>query len=307
MCALWLVAAPAQAAEADEQALAASLFREGKALIEGGQLAGACEKFAESQRLEPKLGTLLYLATCHEQTGRVASAWAEYEQAAAMAARSKEPERQRLASERARALEPRLARLRIVLEGPPPPPGAELLLDGKKLGLASANVALPVDPGSHTVELSAMGRKPWRLSLLATPGATVDVAVPALEAVEPEAPPAPPPRAPEAPPPPAIAPATFVLGGVAVVGLAVGAGFGASFLSQRNDGLRECDSATCTARGLEQLDSARSASLISGVAFGVGAAAGVAAVVVHVLGVGRGSGAVTVAWTSSGARVGGAF
>src|SRR5688500_18545046 len=70
-----------------DKALAEVLFREGRQLLQRGETDAACEKFAESHRLDEALGTLLNLAVCHESQGRFASAWAEFHQAAATARR----------------------------------------------------------------------------------------------------------------------------------------------------------------------------------------------------------------------------
>ncbi len=53
----------------DQQALAATLFKEAKALLNSGRIPEACRKLEESERLDPSGGTLLNLAVCHEREG----------------------------------------------------------------------------------------------------------------------------------------------------------------------------------------------------------------------------------------------
>jgi len=56
------------AAWAAMPALAESLYQDGRDLLTAGRTAEACEKFAESHRLDPAAGTLLNLAACNERT-----------------------------------------------------------------------------------------------------------------------------------------------------------------------------------------------------------------------------------------------
>jgi hypothetical protein len=84
LCLLWGFAllAPASRAVAQDgpnvKALAQSLFKEGRTLMTAGKTAEACDKFAESDRLDPEIGTHLNLAMCHETLGKTASAWVEF-------------------------------------------------------------------------------------------------------------------------------------------------------------------------------------------------------------------------------------
>src|SRR5215470_17557485 len=110
--AAWLGAicpdARAQSAEAE------ALFRDGRSLIKAGKLAAGCDKLAASERLESSVGTLLNLGDCREKQGKLASAWAAFRQAEAMARRTGgDDRRQAEAGRRAGLLEPRLANLTI--------------------------------------------------------------------------------------------------------------------------------------------------------------------------------------------------
>jgi hypothetical protein len=165
--------ARAQSAEA----AAISLFDEAERLAAQGEYAAACPKYAESHRLDPQLGALLHLAACYEQTGRLASAWSAFRDAADLG-RKRHDARAALALERAAALEPRLPRLAVVVNSSVP--GIEVRRDGVQVGPAAWSVLLPVDPGEHVIEVSAPGRRIWRSTLTLQEGARATVEVPEL-------------------------------------------------------------------------------------------------------------------------------
>src|SRR4051794_15936451 len=107
--------AEARAQDAMAKATAEALFADGTRLVARGDYRAACPKLAASQRLDPGVGTGLYLADCYERLGLVASAWAEFRSAsaAARAAGSGEREREQVAADRAKALESKLSLLVI--------------------------------------------------------------------------------------------------------------------------------------------------------------------------------------------------
>jgi hypothetical protein len=156
-----------------DAALAESLFREGKRLVAANKFSEACPKFAESYRLDPGLGTLLNLATCYESEGKIASAWAQYSEAAARARRENDPDRAEFADERVNALEPQLPRLSVSVAKEAEHPGLIVKLDGQPLNNAVLGVPLPVDPGVHQLEASANGKETWTQSIKFEPGAPV--------------------------------------------------------------------------------------------------------------------------------------
>jgi len=170
----------ARAGDADKGA-AQVLFEQGRSLVQDKRFAEACPKFAESLRLDPGIGTMLWLADCYENSGKTASAWAEFKEAAATAALQKDS-RADLARRRAGDLEPKLAKLLLV-----PPPGGnvaglEVERDGAPIGVAELGVAVPVNPGVHVISVGAAGKKRWStsVSVVDKPG-TVSVAIPVLE------------------------------------------------------------------------------------------------------------------------------
>jgi hypothetical protein len=175
-----LLAAGIARAQGVQSTVAQQLFEEGRTLVAAGKHEEACGKFEESHRLEPATGTLLNLALCNEQRGRTASAWLNYHDALTRMAREQDP-RQELASQRVAALEPRLSRV-LVNVSEPRPDGLWVSLDGVQLGSASWGVALPVDPGSHTLRAGAPARRAVELEVAApAEGAVRAVEVPALE------------------------------------------------------------------------------------------------------------------------------
>src|SRR5258705_13207662 len=96
LAALGLSSAAARAQSGDS-AVAQALFDQAKQLLADGRTAEACPKLEESQRLEPRSGTLINLARCYEQLGRLASAWSKYIEAATSAKASGNTEREAVA------------------------------------------------------------------------------------------------------------------------------------------------------------------------------------------------------------------
>jgi hypothetical protein len=178
--ALALPAAPAGAQSATDSATAESLFNEALTLLADKKPAEACPKLEASQQLDPGIGTLLYLADCYQQVGRTASAWGTFREAAYLAKSAKD-EREDVAVESARNLEPKLSYLTVQVT-PAPGVALEVKRDGEPMQDALWNTAIPVDPGDHTIAASAPGKKPWSTTVKVGEGPRQEsVAVPALE------------------------------------------------------------------------------------------------------------------------------
>jgi hypothetical protein len=171
-----------EATEADKVA-AEALFDQAKVLAKQGHFSDACPKFAESQRLDPGIGTMLYLADCYEQIGRTASAWAQFREAAAAAKAGNQPEREKIARDRVAALEARLSRLSVTVPIEAQAPGLVVTRDATPLGPALWGTPIPVDPGEHTITATAPGKKKWSATVVIKSGDTTPIAaaVPPLE------------------------------------------------------------------------------------------------------------------------------
>jgi len=155
---------------ASQRASAEALFQQATQLMDEKRYAEACEKLAGSQELDPALGTMLYLADCYEHAGKSASAWALFHEAADTAQRANQPDRQRIALERAKSLEERLSKLEVRVPAVRQVAGLEVLLNGTLVPRASWNTALPVDPGPTRLEARAPGKKTWTTTLAVAAG-----------------------------------------------------------------------------------------------------------------------------------------
>jgi hypothetical protein len=272
---------------AGDAATAETLFNEGKRLSDSGDYAAACPKLAESYRLDPGGGTLTALAVCHESQGKTASAWAEFIQVASDARQAHRADREKFAKQRIAALEPKLSKLTVMVDPSAAGiSGLEVRRDDVVLGKPTWGTAIPVDPGDHTIEARAKGKETWSTHVkLGDSADAQNVTVPALDDA-PAAPSAPETSTPDKDKsdeskPTSEAPASdastgssqrvvgLVVGGAGLALAAVGAGFGASALSNASSANQSCPNSTCDIQaGLNAENSAKSAALISDVMFG---------------------------------------
>ena len=292
LCALSLLSAAPAFAEptADDRAVARSLFDQARVFMKNNDYTGAAPKLEESMRLDPGVGTLFNLADCYEHLGRVASAWGAFAEAADLARRAGQKEREDVARARANALEPKLSRIHMHLASPRPE-GLEIHLDNKLLGPATLDTDLPIDPGDHRVHLNAPGKTAADIDVkISTTPDTTKVELPAL-ADAPVAPVAPPPvvvMPPVEPPAPQTPssdwhrPAAIALGAGAVVGLAIGAGFALKASGNWSDAKDAGCPNACSNTGYDKWDSARGGATVSTVGFVVGGALAAAAVIMLV-------------------------
>lgn len=282
-----------------DRAAAEALYDQGLRLMQEKSYDQACPKLEESQRLDPGVGTLLYLGHCYQEMERLASAWATFKEAAYVAAAAGQSDRETVALERADALKPRLAHLTIRVVDPNVE-GLEVRRDGELLRSATWGVPVPIDAGRHIVEVTAPNRQTWKKSITVPSGAgSTELSVPRLaeqvsqiRAVPVVAPPAtsqPKPAQELTPPatttrsismkdaPPGSAQRTWgwLTIGAAGAGLAVGGVFALLAAQADAEADKKCrgnDPTLCSAEGVALGDTAVSRAGVATVATGVGAA-----------------------------------
>jgi hypothetical protein len=252
------------------------LFREGKRLLEEGELEQACEKLEASERLAPEGGTELNLADCWERIGRTASAWAMFLKAAGNA---KKPARAAEARRRAALLKDQLVYLTIEVSAEADREDLEITRNDQVVDRALWNQAVPVDPDKYTITARAPKHEEWST---ATRLKTKDkvVVVPKLDkaAANKRA------RRPNETPA-STAPNKYrglsiglAIGGAAAIGIATAFAFHSRGLQEDSDAI--CPTTTCGDTGALDLNRrARLEGWVANIGWGLGAAAVAAAIV----------------------------
>ena len=293
MAALVFVWPAAAQSTAGNKAAAEALFEEGRTLMQKHQYGEACSKLEASQNLDAGLGTLMLLSDCYEKTGRTASAWATFREAAAVARMQGDEEREKVARARADALEPNLAKL--VIRGPESTmqiEGLQVKMNGQAVAKAQWGTLIPVDPGEVDFEVSAPGYKSWQLTAQVVQGPSeTAIDIPELQRME---------QAADTPTETTTAlqdggsgsaeaslsmdsgstgsddafkTVGLALGIAGVVGAGVGAYFGLRAKSKNDKSEDHCISKNqCFAEGVDLRDDAKSAATASTIAFGLGGA-----------------------------------
>lgn len=280
LLAMTLLAAPARA-EVDPQkrAISTGLFDEARALMTDGKFAEACPKLEEAQRLDPGIGILYNLSECYWHVGKTASAYAGFRDVAAQAQRAGQVDREVAIRARVDEIEPKLTRLRVMVNAPEAPDEANatlvIMIDDAELGAGSWGSAIPVDPGEHDIVAKAPGYTTWRAKVTASgEGVTTDVDVPALVLASPQPPPPLPPVLVEPSldrPTPWHVPTGAVFIGTGAVALGVGIALGAVAKSKADEADCDADNA-CSPQGLIDRDSALTQAHV-GTALTIGGAA----------------------------------
>jgi hypothetical protein len=273
---------------AEDTVTSDALFQRGVDDMMLGRFDTACPAIAESLRLDPRPGTLFTLAECYAKGGKLASAVVRYDEYLTAFSRmtpeqqSKQLGREKTALEQRDLLKPEVPLLTVRLEAGAPADTRvmrnDTLLNGPSLG-----VALPVDPGEHTVSAQTPNGPRTTQTLTIQKGERKEISlevevttVTTMSTTSKTGGSA----APKAKPPTGSRGDTqrivaLALGGVGVAGLLTGAIAGGVTLARKSSVEQSCDldAKKCsTSQGLDELSSARTSGVVSTVGFAAGGA-----------------------------------
>ena len=172
-------------AVAAEPLAAEAAFNRGVEAMARGDFEGACPEIAESQRLEPRAGTLFTLAECWARAGRIATALARYQEYLRVHSRMTAAEkatqrgREEVAQKQVVELGDRVPHLTLK-RGASWAHGTTVTLNGVVLGDPSIDLAVPLDPGRHLVVVAtaAGARREWVVDLAAGDHEVLPIAPP---------------------------------------------------------------------------------------------------------------------------------
>jgi hypothetical protein len=279
----------ASSASAQEDAAAEALFNKGLSEMEAGHFETACPTLKESQRLDPRMGTLFTLAECEAKGGMIASAVAHYDEylrlfsRLATAQKSTQAGREKVSAAQKAALSPQVPYVTLVLRDAPP--GTTVKWDDMVFNLPALGVPLPVNPGEHVVTTQVPGgtnvvtrvtmEKAERKQVELKAGPQSQGAAKTSPALA---------SAPSSGAPPTSADADagtssgsrriwiYGAGGLGAAGLIVGSITGAMVLGKKGTIDDNCAGTRCNAAGMDAADSAQSLGIVSTIGFSVGIA-----------------------------------
>lgn len=269
--------ARAEGPSAADQTLAQTLFDEAVKLMDQGHFADACPKLAESQHLDPGGGTLINLGFCRQNEGKLASAWAAYNEALSQAIHDGRKDRETAARVHVDELDGKVAKLTVdVTDAARKTDQIEIRIDGTAVRQAAWGVLSPIDRGAHAIVVTAPGKKEFRTSIVVQDDGTVQhVSIPGLADA---------PIVVDREPTgerhaSGLATVGWVTGAVGVAILGSGVVTGVLAIDQRHKSDAECPQNHCTAAGVAFNDQAKTYAWLSDFGVGIGLAAIVTGIV----------------------------
>lgn len=139
------------------------LFDEGRRALDAKDYVTACEKFRQSNGLEPAAGTLMNWATCEEQLNQLVSASQHWRDA--IARLPPYDERTPFADSHLRRVNGRLAYLTLTLT-PDAPQGTRVERDDARVEANALDTEVAIDPGAHRIVVFAPRRTPHEYTIV---------------------------------------------------------------------------------------------------------------------------------------------
>jgi hypothetical protein len=158
-----LVAAPVMAEPLPaEIAVARRLFSEAKAAESSKDWAAAASKLRDAIAIKETSGLRFHLAYCEEQQGLLVEALNDYERAEDLLTQPSDDFRSQLPTKK-ESLHKRIPTVTLVM--PPEVTDASLTVDDHPLSSAFLGKAIPLNPGRHSIVVSAEGRTTFTAEL----------------------------------------------------------------------------------------------------------------------------------------------
>jgi hypothetical protein len=292
-----VVGAYAPAARGDDAgdiAAARQLGIEGVVLADQGKCADAVDKLDRSEKLHHAVSVLERLGECQVNLGKLVAGTENLRRVVREPLAPDAPAPFVAAQERAQRVlaeaRPKIARLKVTVSAPADA-NVWVSIDGALISAANLNENRPIDPGDHAIKVGASGfveavatvhvadggAESVALALVREPSGTKEaLGVQRAAAAPPERPPA------------RSHMASYVLGGVGVLGLAIGAGFGLAAVSDKSNLEGACKDKVCPPSAQGTLDSGTRFGDVSTVSFVVGGLALAAGAVLYFVDFGGG-------------------
>jgi hypothetical protein len=276
-------------AAAEDSATAGALFEKGVADMEASRFDSACPAIEESQRIDPRPGTLFTLAECNARWGKVASSAAQYQEYVDLVSRlttdqqARHKARVEIARTQLKKLKPTVPTLTLVLPADAPR-GTFVTRNGEVLKGAALGLPLPIDPGEYLIVTHVPGApdRETRVSIQLNDQKRLPLEVASAQEVPANAAPAAPPSAPSSAAEHVAATpethgsnhktAAYVAGGIGLAGIAVGSVTGVLVFSKKHTVSGNCSGAECNDTGLAAANSGKNLAFVSDIGFGVGIA-----------------------------------
>jgi hypothetical protein len=266
----------AAAAPSAQVAEAKKHYGDGEKKFKAGDYAGALTDFMAAESIKPAPQAERFIGLCQDNLGHFGDAVGYYEKFLAAV-----PDKMKKEGDEIRARVGQIKAMPGHIRIETSPPGAAILADGKAMGTTPADVEL--SPGKHIVHLELAGYMPIDKDLDVSYGQKTDMKSELVaKAAEPTpvaqtTPTTPPPDATKTEPPkeekhePRSKLPAFITGGLAIVAVGVGTGFGIAALMKKSDFDKTPTS--------DIADTGENFALVADMAFGVAITLGVTSAV----------------------------